>query len=135
MPTTGKTGAQRAKYAKAFFKPRGVSPEIEDRKIRFDKLNAFVRSRNNGWIISVQGKAEVTVECLENSTLPDELRGAGYTLTEIEGGERIIPGSIVERLELSSSGAFMPATEGSTKPVYLRSHSGICKTRRYSFSI
>jgi hypothetical protein len=127
---TDKPGAQRAKYTKA----RGVTPEIEDRMERFDKLNAFVRSRN-GWIISIAGKAEVTIECLPGSLLPDELRDAGYQLTEIDGGERIIAGSIVERLTLSSSGAYEPATEGSTKPVHLRSHSGICKTVRYSFTI
>jgi hypothetical protein len=132
MATTDRPGAQRAKYAK--YRPRGVTPEIEGRMEQFDKLNAFVRSRN-GWIISIAGRAEVMIEVLPGSTLPDELRDAGYDLTEIDGGERIIAGSIVEQLELSSSGAFMPATEGSTKAVYLRTHSGICKTQRFTFSI
>jgi hypothetical protein len=115
------------------YRPKGWSP-VDDIKARFDRLNQFVQARN-GWIISLPGKAEVMIEVLPDSTLPSELRDAGYVLTEIEGSQRIIPGSITERLELSSSGAFVAASENSTKPIFMRSHSGVCRVRRYRFTI
>jgi hypothetical protein len=53
------------------------SSEIDERKRRFDELNAFVRARG-GWLTSVPGAHEVTVECLPGSRLPDDLRTLGY---------------------------------------------------------
>ena len=52
--------------------------------------------------------------------------------TRLGESEPFIAGSIIERLELSPSGAFVAGTEGGTNPVYLRTHSGICKWKRYS---
>jgi hypothetical protein len=43
--------------------------------------------------------------------------------------------AITERLELSSSGAYVAASENSTKAIITRSHSGICKVMRYSFAL
>ena len=107
----------------------------QDRKTRFDRLLAFVRERN-GWITSVPGAETVTVEVLPDSALPDELRDAGYTLEPIGAGERIIGGTITERLTLSSCGIFEPLTPESTKAVAeIRRHSGIVRTKRYSFAL
>jgi hypothetical protein len=125
MPSKGKV---------VIAKPRGPWTAPETRKEKFEKLNAFVRSRN-GWLVSVPGAETGMVEMLPDSSLAGEMRAAGYDLEPAGEGERIIAGSIIERLELSSSGAFVAATEGSTRPVYMRSHNGICRTRRYSFSL
>jgi hypothetical protein len=57
---------------------------------RFDRLNAFVCERN-GWIVSVPGMSQAVVEVPEGSTLPDELRAAGYDLEPAGEGERILP--------------------------------------------
>jgi hypothetical protein len=47
--------------------------QIDARKRRFDELNEFVSARG-GWMTSVPGAREVTVECLPGSNLPDDLR-------------------------------------------------------------
>jgi hypothetical protein len=57
--------------------------DVADRKERFAALNAFVMKRH-GWITSIPGAPEVTMECLEGASLPDELRALGYHLVEIE---------------------------------------------------
>jgi hypothetical protein len=90
-----------------------------------------------GWIVSIPGDPEVTVECLPSSALPEELRSKGYDLVAADPpeGERIIAGSIVERLELSPSGAFVPATENSTAPVITRTNAGIVRVERFTFGL
>ena len=85
---------------------------IEDRKTKFAKLNALVMARG-GWVTSIPGAAEVMIECLPLSTLPAELRGAGYDLREDGEGQRILAAAIVQEFTLSSSGAIELMTEGS----------------------
>jgi hypothetical protein len=114
--------------------PSISSRHLACQKEKFDRLNKAI-TKLGGWITSIPGAREVTIECLPASELPDRLRKAGYDLTEIDGGERIIPGSITELLTLSSSGAFEAATENSTKSIYTRTHSGVCRVRRYRFTI
>jgi hypothetical protein len=53
----------------------------------------------------------VTIECLPGSTLPDELRKAGYDVTEIGEGERILPTAIVEKFVARADGEFEPLTK------------------------
>jgi hypothetical protein len=68
--------------------------------------------------------------------LPAELRAAGYDLMPAGEGERILASAIVEELTLSSSGALVPLTEGSTKAVAeVRRHAGIVKVARYTFTM
>jgi hypothetical protein len=95
--------------------------EIETRKDRFDKLLKFVTARH-GWIVSVPGADEITMECLPTSALPDELRDLGYEVIEIGQGERILPTAIVETF----------ITEGSTVPRRV-THAGITKLLRFTF--
>ena len=47
--------------------------------------------------------ADVTIECLPGSALPDELRGAGYDLVPAGEGERILPAAITREFTLTSS--------------------------------
>jgi hypothetical protein len=58
------------------------------------------------------------------STLPSDFRAAGYKV--IEASERIIVGTIIERLTRTSSSALEFVTPGSTKPVVeVVSHAGV----------
>jgi hypothetical protein len=53
---------------------------VKNGKGLFAEPNEFVRARN-GWITSIPGAPEVTMECLPGSMLPDELRrGLGYNV-------------------------------------------------------
>ena len=128
---TGKPVMGRKVIAKPHVRPPHVT-----RKQKFEQLNLAV-TQLGGWITSIPGDPTIVFECLPGSTLPDDLRDKGDTVVPADPPttERIIAGSVIERLELSSSGAFMPATEGSTRPVYLRSHSGIVRVERFQFNI
>jgi len=53
------------------------------------------------------------------STLPDELRGLGYNVTETGEGERILPTTIIEKFVAGVDGAREPLTTGSTRTVAL----------------
>ena len=77
-----------------------------------------------GWCTSIPGAPEVTIEALPGSTLPADLRGIGYNITETGTTERILPNAVVE----------MVLTEGSTVPIKMV-HAGICKVKRFSFSL
>jgi hypothetical protein len=110
-------------------------PKIDERKDRFEGLNEFAQSRG-GWATSIPGAIEVTVECLPDSTLPDDLRGLGYDVIAAGDGERILPHRIVERFVRRADGKLEPLTAGSTKPIAeVRTHAGIVKVRRYGFDI
>jgi hypothetical protein len=120
---------------RAIYRPILPGQELENRKAKFEKLNAFVTQRD-GWLTSVPGDAEVILECLPGSGLPAELRAAGYTLRSDGQGERILGSAITEHLTLTSSGAYVPLAPGSTKAVALtRRHAGIVKVQRYSFGL
>lgn len=119
--------------AKQFHIPQQKA-EVADRKVRFADLNQFVRSRH-GWLTSVPGAVEVTMECLPG-TLPDDLRGLGYDVSATGETERILPGAIVEKFVTGSDGALQPLTEGSTRSVTLTvTHAGIAKVTRYKFEL
>jgi hypothetical protein len=108
--------------------------KIADRKERFEALNEFVIKRN-GWITSVPGAPEVMVEVLVDSGLPDALAELGYCLVPEGVGERIVPGVIVETLTRRVDGQLEPLVEGSTKPIVRIEHSGIVRTKRFSFEM
>jgi hypothetical protein len=47
-----------------------------------------------------------------------------------------LPAAIVQEFTLTSSGAYEPLTEGSTKPIaQILRHAGIVKLTRYSFTL
>lgn len=124
-----------SRYGWSSYENRTPADPLKDRKERFRQVNDFVTAKG-GWITSIPGDFEVMVECTQTSTLPDELTAAGWKLRDEGEGERLIPGTIVERFVLGAGGELVPMTEGSTKPVALEQrHTGIVKTRRYSFPI
>jgi hypothetical protein len=120
----------------SFYRPGLLeSPDVRDRKARFDKLNAFVAARH-GWITSVPGDPEIRMECLPGSVLPDQLLNLGYDVIEIGHGERILAGVIEEHFARRADGELEPITPGSTAPVAeIRTHAGIVKVTRYAFDL
>jgi len=74
---------------------------------------------------------------LHGSPLPEELRQQGHDIRPADPaqGERILAGTIVEKLTLTSCGVFEPLTKGSTKPVAeVRRHDGIVRVQRHKFN-
>jgi hypothetical protein len=108
---------------------------VKDRKARFAELNEFVRARH-GWLTSVPGEVDVTMQCLPGSTLPDDLRGLGYDVQEVGDGERILPTAITDRLTQNADGTLGPVAAGSTLPVtMIVHHAGVVRVRRYEFRL
>ena len=76
----------------------------------------------DAWVISSPGSDVVTLETLQTSGFPDELKRRGYPLIEIEPGSRILHTTFHQPMEISSPGTLIPATTGSTKPVSMIVH-------------
>jgi hypothetical protein len=111
------------------------SPEIDQRKRRFDDINAFI-SQRGGWCTSVPGSHEITFDALVGSPLPDQLRGLGYSVEKTGESQRILPHAVSQKFETSSSGALIPATEGSTKPMsVIVTNAGIAVVEQYDLRI
>ena len=56
-------------------------------------------------------------EALPGSPLPAQIVALGYIVEKVGESQRILPNAVAQRLEVSSSGALVPVTEGSTKPL------------------
>ncbi len=108
---------------------------VTSRHERFDKLNRYVREYG-GWLVSVPGAADVEMQCLPHSDLPELLGDAGYAL-KLEGEtERILPGQVIEQFGYGPGGGLVLLPPGSTvKVVETRHHAGICKVLRYKFPL
>jgi hypothetical protein len=73
---------------------------------------------------------------LPGSTLPDELGGLGYDVTETGETERILPTAITERLCMGADGQLEPVTPGSARVVAMTvRHAGIVKVTCFSFEL
>jgi hypothetical protein len=117
------------------YRPKGAGERVKTLKEKFEVMNKFVRSRH-GWITSIPGDVDVTLETLPDSTLPAELEALGYRLAYAGEGERIIPERIIERFIRGPGGELAPLMAGSTAPVAeTRTHAGIVKTERFSFTM
>jgi hypothetical protein len=92
------------------------SPEADERRKRFNELNQFVQSHGGAWLTSLPGSHEVTFDALVGSALPEQLAAMGYIVEKTGTSERILAHPVAQRFETSSTGALIPATEGSTKP-------------------
>jgi hypothetical protein len=66
---------------------------------------------------SVPGARELRFDALVGSPLPAPLTAMGYIVERIGTSERILLHAVAQRFEVSSSGALLPASDGSTKPV------------------
>ena len=117
---------------KEFYRPNpNPDRDIEDRKTRFAALNAFV-TEHGGWLTSIPGDVDIRLEALPGSPLPALLERQGYIVGRTGQTQRILPLAIVQKFETSSSGALIPVTEGSTKPVSVQvTHAGIAAVEQY----
>jgi hypothetical protein len=97
-------------------------------------MNEFVTARG-GWITSLPGDVTVRLACSPLSSLPDDLRRAGYDLTETGEGQRILSGAIIERFVVGADGERKPVTAGSSRPVQTVSHAGIVAVKRYTLAL
>jgi hypothetical protein len=107
---------------------------VDTRKSSFAKLCRLIQ-HGGGFVTSYPGLPYVSFDALPDSSVPQKLRDLGYAPIDEGETERIVACGITERLTRTSSGALEPATEGSTKPIELRHHVGICKVRRYTFDL
>jgi hypothetical protein len=108
---------------------------VDKRKARFAALLEIVTQRH-GWLTSVPGDTVVTMECLPGSTLPAELRAAGYDVQPDGNGQRVLAHSIVEKFVAGPDGTMQPLTAGSSQPVAQTvTHAGIVRTERHAFSL
>ena len=66
---------------------------------------------------SVPGARELRFEALPGSPLPDQFAALGYDVMKTGTTEGILAHPVAQRFEVSSSGALVAPTEGSTRPV------------------
>jgi hypothetical protein len=124
------------RYRQDNYKPGKTDP-VAERKARFDQINQFIMA-GGGWVTGIPGGPVVDFEVLEKSAIPLALTQHGYDVRPADPpeGQRLLAAPIVEKLTLTSSGAFEPLTDGSTKAVVeIRTHAGIVRVMRYSFTI
>jgi hypothetical protein len=91
-------------------------PKLEEAKAKFAAINEHV-TEAGGWLVSVPGDPTMRLQVLPGSPLPGELIELGYLVTRTGETQRILPMAIAQPMTLSSSGALVAATEGSTRPV------------------
>jgi hypothetical protein len=114
--------------------PAAIELKRAKRQAWFKALCNEARERNDAWIISSVGAERTIVECLPTSAFPAILESREYPLTPEPPGERILPFAVSTPMVLSSSGAMIPATEGSTRPVTMTHYgAGPVRTVRHSF--
>jgi hypothetical protein len=111
-----------------------VDDKVARRRAWFLALVRESQIAGDAWIISTPGADVVLVEALPLSTFPAELKSRGYPLREVSGGSRILHTAHHQPMQISSSGAMVPVTEGSTRPVTIVTHgAGPHETRRFEF--
>jgi hypothetical protein len=107
----------------------GQQNVVVDRKQQFEKLNIWIMARD-GWLVSVPGDPHMRFEALPGSTMPAELRQAGYEVTEIGSTQRILPHVIEQKFTIGTGGELELATAGSTRAIsQIRTHAGIVTTK------
>jgi hypothetical protein len=66
------------------------------------------------------------------SPLPAQLVALGYIVEKVGESQRILPNAVAQRFEVSSSGAVVAPTEGSTKPVTVTiTNAGIAAVEQF----
>ena len=81
---------------------------------------------------SVPGARDLRFEALPGSPLPSQLTARGYIVTLIGESQRILPHAVVQKFEMSSSGALIAVTGNSTRTVsVIVTNVGIVTVERY----
>lgn len=113
-----------------YFPGQGFTPKKTNLE-RFRDLNQWVTARG-GWIISIPAEQPAVIETLSGSFILTDLDAAGYDVTPVGSGERILPAAIEQRFTQLPDGTMQQVTAESTRPVSMTvHHAGITKTFRY----
>ena len=73
---------------------------------------------------------------LVGSAQPVQLTALGYIVEKIGTSERILPHAVAQRFEVSSSGALVAPTEGSTKPTTVTvTNAGIANVEQFELRL
>ena len=116
------------------YRPGQLQKAVATRKEQFEKLNKYVRLKG-GWLVSIPGDELVTMQCLEHSQLPEQLRGLGYDdVEEIGRSEKILHTAIVEKLARGPDGTLVPWRE-DLPLAETRHHAGICPVTVWRFAL
>lgn len=108
-----------------YLRPR-PRPSVESRRRRFDGIVEFLSGRTDGWLISVRGAPQATIEVLPDSDIPEILEANGLRLHEVPGPHRrMVPHATTEIL-------IDPVTKRESRRV---THAGLITTRQFSFSV
>jgi hypothetical protein len=119
----------RAPARQLLIAPR--SAEADERRSRFNDIYTFI-SQHGGSTTSVPGSHEITFDALAGSPLPAQLTAMGYIVEKIGESQRILPHPVAQKFETSLSGARVPITEGSTKPVSVQfTNAGIAVVEQF----
>ena len=102
-------------------------PAVQSRQkafyFRFTEICDLIRRRaGNAWLTSVSGDIEVRLEATAGSSVPQQLREAGYRLVEDPPGQRLVQQAIEEQL-----------TRKDGTIIRHIAHAGIIKVQRFSF--
>jgi hypothetical protein len=73
-------------------KPKSLSREQQK---LWTHLNEFIRE-GGGWIISLPTTLQIRLETILGSSLPEDLKEAGYNIHHIGRHERLMPSTITE---------------------------------------
>jgi hypothetical protein len=107
-------------------------PKIDEAKECFTALNTYVTERG-GWLVSLPADPAMRLQVLPGSALPDQLAALGYIVERTGETQRILPHAVAQAMTMSSSGALVAATEGSTRPVMMRiTNAGIASVVQYN---
>ncbi len=130
--TAADVRARTIEKVREFYRPQKPDPAIVTRKAKFEAILRLV-SDLCGWVTSVPGAAEIRIETLPDSPIPDELRELGFKVERDEPstGERILPAAIIETAMRGPDGGLVPIVEGSTMPIVEIRHAGITPVHRW----
>jgi hypothetical protein len=81
---------------------------------------------------SIPGDPDIRFKAVPSPPLPDQLRAAGYEVTEIGTTQRILAHAVEQKFVIGTSGSLELATAGSSRPVTQTvTHAGIVVTTVY----
>jgi hypothetical protein len=112
------------------------NPEADAAKAKFAAINAYITEHGGAWLVSVPGEPTMRLQVLPGSALPDQLAALGYLVERTGETQRVLAHAVAQKFEVSSSGAFIPATEGSTKPLALHiTNAGVAVVEQYDLRV
>jgi hypothetical protein len=120
-----------------YHKPAADHRAIEQKKHRRQAWHRALcdeAAQHHAWVLTTAGSDRTIIEALKTSAFPSMLLAREYPLQDEPPGERILPFQTSTPMTLSASGALIPATAESTRPVTMTHYgAGPTRTARFSF--